>query len=75
MVVVPAETPVTIPEIFTVATLGAVLLHIPPVAGSVNVVLVVGQIVNVPDIEPATGLGFTVITAVAATVPQVLVIV
>ena len=45
----------------------------PPVARSVSVVLVVGQIVNVPDIEPATGLGFTVTTAVAAVVPQPLV--
>ena len=74
MVVVPAATPVTTPAELIVATL-VVLLHTPPVVpvGSLKVVVVAGQRVSVPDIVPATGAGFTVTCAVAATVPQLLV--
>ena len=62
--------PVTTPVVFTVAIPGAVLLHMPPVAGSVKLILVPGQTVDIPVITPDTGPGFTVTTAVAATVPQ-----
>lgn len=72
MIVVPAATPVTTPVEPTVAILVAVLLHTPPVAASVKVILVAGHTVDAPDIEPALGLGFTVTTAVAANVPQLL---
>ena len=67
---VPGVTPVTTPEVFTVATLVAALLHIPPVAASVRFVLVPVQTLSTPVIAPAKGSGFTVTTAVAATVPQ-----
>lgn len=58
-----------------VAILVVVLLHTPPgvPVGSLNIMLAAGHTVNVPDITPATGFGFTVITLVAATVPQLLV--
>lgn len=72
MTVVPAIIPVTTPEVFTVAILVAVLLQLPPVAGSVKFILAPAQTVCGPVITPATGSGFTVTTAVAATVPQVM---
>ena len=42
------------------------LLHVPPAVpvGSLNVVLVDGQIVNVPEIAPAIGVGLTVTTTI-----------
>ncbi len=69
----PAATPVTTPVALTVATPVDTELHTPPVAASVKLVVVVGQITSPPVIVPATGAGFTVTTAVAATVPQLLV--
>jgi hypothetical protein len=61
------------PEVPTVATPVAVLLHTPPGAISVSVVVAPGQTETVPVIIPATGSGFTVTTRVAASVPQLLV--
>lgn len=75
MVVVPAAIPVTTPEVFTIAMLVAVLLHVPPAVpvGSLSVMVAAGQTNNTPDMAPATGVGFTVTGIVAATVPQLLV--
>ena len=75
MVDVPAATPVTIPVAPTVAIPGDTELHMPPVAASVRFVVAVGQTMSVPVMVPATGNGFTVTTAVAAAVPQPVVIV
>ena len=72
----PAITPVTSPEEFMVATLVVTLLHMPPISpvGSLNTVVVDGHTFNTPDIAPwQPGSRFTNITAVAATVPQLLV--
>ena len=52
----PADTPVTTPELFTVATAGLVLVHVPPVVGS-NCVVVPTQIAFEPAME-STGAGF-----------------
>ena len=65
MVVVPAATPVTIPEVPTVAILVSVLLHIPPPVRSISVVVAPGQTVYVPRIAPAVRNGLTVTTVVA----------
>ena len=73
MVVVPGIIPVTRPDVFTVATLVAVLLHVPPVTTSVKFIVAEGQTVDRPVIAPAFGAGSTVMIAVAATVPQLLV--
>ena len=74
MVDVPFATPVTSPEAFTVATPVDTELHMPaPPVRSVSAVVCVGHIVKAPVMLPATGNGFTVTTAVAATVPQLLV--
>ena len=75
MIDVPAAMPVTTPVALTVATPVDTELHTPPVAASVRLVVVAGQSVNVPLIDPAFGAGFTVTTAVAAAVPQLLVVV
>jgi hypothetical protein len=61
-VAVPAETPVTIPELFTVATAGLLLDHVPPVEGD-NVVVELMQIAFAPDILAAK-FPFTVTAAV-----------
>ena len=69
----PDVRPFTTPDAFTVATTVLVLLHTPPVVASVNVVDEPAIIVAVPLIVPAAGEGLTVITWVAAAVPQPLV--
>ena len=56
-----------------VATEVVVLVHEPPPAASVSVVVAPGQRVVVPPIVPAFGNGLTVKVAVAAVVPQLLV--
>ncbi len=73
MVDVPGAIPVTTPVALTVATPVLTLLHTPPIVPSVRLVVVVGHSVNVPVIVPALGVALTVTTAVAATVPQLLV--
>jgi hypothetical protein len=75
IVAVPALTPVTKPEpLFTVATDVLLLLHVPPgvPVASDNCVVLPLQTVVVPVIVPATGVEFTVTTAVAVLVPQLL---
>jgi hypothetical protein len=49
-------------------TAGAPELHTPPIATSVNVVVLKAQSVDEPVIVPALGNGFTVTTAVVYTV-------
>ena len=56
--------PVTTPVLLTVAVPVALLLHIPPVAASVSVVVALSHTVAAPDIVPATGSGVTVTTKV-----------
>ena len=73
MVVVPEVRPLTTPEVLTVATVVLVLLHIPPVVTSVNVVDNPAITVAVPLIVPAAGDELTVTTRMAAAVPQVFV--
>ena len=73
MVAVPADTPVTMPVVPTVATVVAVLLQVPPVVASLNPVVAPAQTVAVPVMVPADGNGLTVTTLVAAAVPQPLV--
>ena len=73
MVDVPAATPVTTPVALTVAMPGDTELQVPPVVASVKFVVVKGQATNTPVIVPAFGEALTVTTAVAATVPQLLV--
>ncbi len=72
----PELTPVTVPDVPTVATPVAVLLQMPPVVALLNEVVLVPHIVAVPLIEAGVvGNGLTVTTTVAAALPQLLVIV
>ena len=73
MVIVPADTPFTLPDPSTVATPVAVLLQAPPEAVSLKPVTELTHTVAVPVIVPADGNGLTVTTSVAAAVPQPLV--
>jgi hypothetical protein len=75
MVVVPADTPVTIPEDVTVATAGTVLLQIPPVAVVVREMVLPTHTEPGPVIAPATGTGSIVTILVAYTVPHIFVMV
>jgi hypothetical protein len=78
IVAVPALTPETNPELlFTVATEVALLVQVPPgvPVASANCVVLPLQTVVVPVMVPATGVVFTVTTAVAVCVPQPLLIV
>ena len=67
----PTAAPVTVPVALTVATDVLLLLHVPPVIASTKVEVEATQIVEVPEIEPATGGAFTVIAFVVVAVPQV----
>ena len=70
MVVVPVATPVTIPLVEPmVATDGLLLVHVPPVVGSVRVVVAPTHTNGVPPIVP--GAVLTVTTAVAVQMPPV----
>ncbi len=67
----PAETPVTIPDVPTVATPVDTELHTPgPPVRSVRLVVAMGHTTSVPVMLPATGEGLIVTTTVAAAVPQ-----
>ena len=70
---VPAVTPVTIPDMPIVATAVLLLLHTPPVVVLLNVIVAVAQTIAVPVIVPATGNGLTVTFTVVVAVPQLLV--
>ena len=73
MVVVPGFTPVTLPELFIVAVVGTVLLHVPPMVVSLSRVEPVPQTFVLPVIGPITGGPFTVMLFVMNVVPQVFV--
>lgn len=73
MVVVPAATPLTTPEAFTVATLVVLLFQVPPDTASAKVVVPPGQIEVAPVIVPAEAEGVTVTEVVAVDEPQLLV--
>jgi hypothetical protein len=73
MVALPPVTPVTVPVAFTEAIEAAVLLHTPPVAASVSVVVAPEQTVDEPVIVPAAGIGLTVTAWVALAVPHAVV--
>ena len=60
----PYMPPVTTPDVPTVATSILLLNHAPPLIPSVSVIEVDWQTTPGPDIVPATGSGFTVITFV-----------
>lgn len=60
MVAVPTDAPETIPVVLPIAaTVGALLLHVPPGAAELSVELVPRQIVENPVMTP--GVGVTVI--------------
>ena len=65
MVEVPADTPVTTPELFIVATSVLLLLHEPPAVASLNVLVFQIQTLVIPVIGVTVGNGFTVTVAVA----------
>ena len=69
----PAVTPVTMPDVPTVAMPVALQLHTPPVTTSLSVILPPGHTDDEPVIVPGLGNGFTVTVAVTVLVPQVLV--
>jgi hypothetical protein len=73
-VLVPDDTPVTVPVLPTVAAAVLVLLQTPPVDVSPSVVVAPpAHTFNVPVTEAgAVGKGFTVTIAVAAVLPQLL---
>jgi hypothetical protein len=64
MVALPALTPVTIPEVPTVATPAALLDHTPLAVALAKLVVAVSQTVAVPVIAATVGKGFTVTTVV-----------
>ena len=70
---VPATRPDTMPLLLTVATVGMLELHVPPVVTSLKAIEKVEQTGALPVIE--AGRGFTVITTVAAALPQLFVVV
>ena len=63
--VVPPATPVIIPELVpAIATAVLLVLHVPPVTASVNVVLEPAHIMAVPLIEVGAWLIDTVVIAI-----------
>jgi len=72
MVAVPYERPVTLPVGLTLAVPDGVL-QVPPGVVHANVMVLVMQTFVGPVIGATVGNGFTVITLVAATVPQLFV--
>ena len=66
----PVERPVMTPDVFTVATLGELTDHEPPVTLGVSAVTLPTQIVEGPDIVPAEAAALTVIGAVAVDTPH-----
>ena len=62
MVVVPADIPVTIPEMLPmVATVVMLLVHVPPLVASVKAAVDPTQVVSIPVIPEGSGLMVTVI--------------
>ena len=73
MVVVPADTPVTEPDVPTVATPGADDDQVPPEIPSARDILLATHTDEEPVMAPAFGAGLTVMFCVAYAVPQLLV--
>jgi hypothetical protein len=74
IVVLPAATPVIIPEVkSTVATAVVLLLQLPPAMLLLNIMVEPLQTEAGPLIVPAVGTGLTVIVADADADPQTLV--
>ena len=70
----PRDRPCTTPLADTEPTAGFVLVHVPPeLPVEDRAVVAATQTLAVPVIDPAETTGLTVITAVAAVVPQPLV--
>jgi hypothetical protein len=69
---IPAVTPVTMPDVPIVAVL-LLLLQVPPVTLSVNVVAELTHKDELPVIVPALGSGLMVMVLVAVVVPHPLV--
>jgi hypothetical protein len=67
IVALPALPPVTVPVVFTLATVLLLLFHVPPATASVNAMVKPEHTVEGPAIE--TGVPVTVIVVVLA-VPQ-----
>lgn len=62
----PAETPVTMPEVPMEATDALLVLHVPVPAPSARVVVAPTQTFSEPVMVPAIGSGFTVTVAEVA---------
>ena len=71
MFVVPAATPVTVPEVPTVAVPGDALLHVPPAVTSPSEAVAPTHMFTAPGGVIAAGLAFTVTGAPTAQVPMV----
>ena len=69
----PAEIPVTVPELLILPIPVFVLLHVPPAAVSFSAVSFPAQTANVPVIIPLTGNGSTITVFATIAVPQLLV--
>ena len=70
MVVVPADRPLTMPVLLTVAIPVETLLHTPPVIASVNDVVALTHTFEMPLTVPAIGNGLMLTVAVAVAIPQ-----
>ena len=68
----PVFTPVTMPEVPTVATVVLLLLHMPPGVLLASVVVAPGHTFIVPVIGVAVGAGVTILVTVAMPVQPVL---
>ena len=68
---VPAVSPVATPVVeFIVATVGLLLLHVPPLAVEVSVVVDPIQMALLPEIVPAVGAALTEIVVFAVALEQ-----
>ena len=56
MMLLPAVTPVTLPDVELTVALPLLLVHVPPVMASLSVVLRVVQTLVIPVIAAGTGL-------------------
>jgi hypothetical protein len=74
IVVVPADTALTVPVLLTVATLVTLLVQVPPAEPeALSEIVPPTQVLSVPVMLPALGKGFIVMYAVAVSAPQLLV--
>lgn len=72
IVTVPGLTPVTVPELLTVAKAVLLLLHVPPLPDPLRLSVAPWHTLPPPVIVPADGSGLTVIAWKACTDPQLL---